>query len=107
MAKKKKGNALEMACDKKLEEIARELEETNCSSERIKVLTDNAGYLKETKKTDPKGFKAWIKKIEAKDVLSFSFSVGMFFILLYGESLGHIITSKAQNFVPWTRTPKL
>lgn len=107
MSKKKQGNALEMACDKKLEEIAAELEETNCSSERIKILTDNAGYLKEAKKSDPKGFKAWIKKIEAKDVLSAGFSVLMFFILLYGENLGHIITSKAQNFVPWTRTPKM
>lgn len=104
---KPKKSALEQACDQKLEEIAEELKETNCSSERIKILTDNAGYLKEARKTDPKGFKAWIKKIDAADVFKAGFSVTMFFILLYSEQIGHYITSKAANFIPWGRTPKM
>ena len=107
MSKKDKRSALERACDQKLDEIAEELLQTNCAAERIKVLTENAEELKKCKKTDKKGFKAWIKRLEAKDVIAFSFSIIMFVIMTWGESAGKFISSRVSGFVPWNKPPKI
>lgn len=107
MAKKNKQTPLESACDAKLKEIAEELKATSCDSEKIKILTDNAEMLKQAKKIDKKGFKAWVKKIDAADIVKLAFSTGMFIYLVHGENIGKFISSKAQVFIPWGRTPKM
>ena len=98
---KKKQTELEKACADKLDELAAEIAKTKVDDEKMEILSKNAEYLKKIQKQDPKGFKNWISKIEASDVIKLAFSVAMFVTVLYAEEIGHMLTSRASQFIPW------
>lgn len=97
----------ESICQKKLDDIYREVEKTDITDrEKLVVLASNAKILNDLKKKEPKGFKKWISKVDATDVIKLAFSVGMFVIVLHGESIGKVLMSRATGFIPWGKTPK-
>ena len=95
------------SCDYLLDNITLELMKADVTDrDQIRTLTENAKHLRDAKRYGKGRLRKWIEALTPGDILKMVFSFGMFRYILEKEDEGKIVTSRAKDWIFWSRFPR-